>query len=58
MFSFETQKKETEIREIFERIDDLISDLRLEYMDLARRYDETREQLEDLEADLLDQMEL
>lgn len=58
MFGFEAQKKETEILEIFERIDEFILDLRLEYMDLARRYDETRERLEDLEADRLEQMDL
>ena len=51
MFGFEEQRKEIEIREMFERIDEMLSDLRLEYMDLARRYDATREELEDLEAE-------
>ena len=58
MFCFETQKNEEEIREIFERIDELISDLRLEYLDLARKYDEAMERVEDLEADRLYQMDL
>ena len=58
MFGFETEKKERVIQEMFDRVDEIISELQLEYADLARRYDEAQERIEDLESELMDPLEL
>ena len=37
--------------ELLEHMEELFTDLRLEYLDMARRYDEAMERVEELEAD-------
>ena len=51
MFRSETQKKAEMIHEMLEHMEDIYSDLRLEYMDMAKMYDEAMERIEELEAD-------
>ena len=51
MYGVGTQKKTEMIHEMLEHMEDMYSDLRLEYMDMAKMYDEAIERIEDLEAD-------
>ena len=50
MFRLETQKKTEMVHEMLEHMEDIYSDLRLEYMDMAKMYDEAIERIEGLEA--------
>ena len=45
------EKKADSVMELLEHMEELFTDLRLEYLDMARRYDEAMERLEELEAD-------
>ncbi len=51
MLSLETQKKKDMIHEMLEQLEEIFSDLRLEYMDMAKKYDEAMGWIEELEAD-------
>lgn len=53
MFGIEEEKKADSILEMLERMEELFSDLRLEYLEMARKYDEAMVKVEDLEADKL-----
>ena len=58
MFSFKEQKKADSVMELLERMEELFTDLRWEYLEMARRYDEAMKRMEDLESDkfLLEEM--
>lgn len=45
------EKKADSVMELLEHMEELFTDLRLEYLDMARRYDEAMERVEELEAD-------
>ena len=51
MFGMETQKRADLIHEMLEQMEAVYSDLRLEYLDMAKKYDEAMERIEELEAD-------
>ena len=51
MFGFETEKKAEMIREMLAQMEEIYSDLRAEYLDMAGRYDEAVARIEELEAD-------
>lgn len=51
MFGLETQKKTDLIHEMLEQMEDIYFDLRLEYLGMAREYDEAMERVEKLEAE-------
>lgn len=50
MISF-AEKKADSVMELLEHMEELFTDLRLEYLDMAKRYDEAMERVEELEAD-------
>jgi hypothetical protein len=45
------EKKADSVMELLEHMEELFTDLRLEYLDMAKRYDEAMERVEELEAD-------
>ena len=45
------EKKADSVMELLEHMEELFTDLRLEYMDMAKKYDEAMERIEELEAD-------
>jgi hypothetical protein len=47
----ETEKRADLIHEMLEQMEAVYSDLRLEYLDIAKKYDEAMERIEELEAD-------
>lgn len=51
MLGLETQKRADLIRELLELMEVVYSELRLEYLDMAKKYDEAVERIEKLEAD-------
>ena len=51
MFGMETQKRADLIHEMLEQMEAIYAELRLEYLDMAKRYDEAMERVEELEAD-------
>lgn len=51
MFGMETQKRADLIHEMLEQMETIYAELRLEYMDMAKKYDEAMERIEELEAD-------
>jgi hypothetical protein len=51
MFGLETEKRADLIHEMLEQMEAVYSDLRLEYLDIAKKYDEAMERIEELEAD-------
>ena len=51
MLGLETQKRADLIRELLEQMEVVYSELRLEYLDMAKKYDEAVERIEKLEAD-------
>ena len=51
MFGMETQKRADLIHEMLEQMEAIYAELRLEYMDMAKRYDEAMVRIEELEAD-------
>ena len=51
MFGLETEKRADLIHEMLEQMEAIYSDLRLEYLDMAKKYDEAMERIEALEAD-------
>ena len=51
MLGLETQKRVDMIHEMLEQMEEIYSDLRLEYLDMAKKYDEAMERIEELEAD-------
>lgn len=51
MIGFEEQKKTDVIREMLEQMEEIYTNLRLEYLDMARRYDEAMERVDELETD-------
>ena len=50
MIGFETQKRADLIHEMLEQMETIYSELRLEYLDMAKRYDEAMERIEELES--------
>ena len=46
------------VNEMLDQVDELFSELRLEYCDMANRYDEALRQIEELEADLISREEM
>jgi len=51
MLGLETQKRADLIHELLEQMEVVYSELRLEYLDMAKKYDEAMERIEELEAD-------
>lgn len=51
MLGLETQKRADLIHELLEQMEVVYSELRLEYLDMAKKYDEAVERIEKLEAD-------
>ena len=51
MFSSGTEKRVDLIHEMLEQMGEIYSDLRLEYLDMAKKYDETMQRIEELEVD-------
>ena len=51
MFGMETQKRADLIQEMLEQMETIYAELRLEYMDMAKKYDEAMVRIEELEAD-------
>ena len=51
MFGMETQKRADLIHETLEQMEAIYAELRLEYMDMAKKYDEAMVRIEELEAD-------
>ena len=51
MFGMETQKRADLIHEMLEQMEAIYAELRLEYMDMAKKYDEAMVRIEELEAD-------
>ena len=51
MFELETQKKADMILAMLEQMEEIYTALRLEYLDMAKMYDEAIERVEDLEAE-------
>lgn len=51
MFGLGTEKRADMIHEMLEQMEEIYSDLRLEYLDMAKKYDEAMERIEELEAD-------
>ncbi len=51
MFGLETQKRADLIYELLEQMEMVYSELRLEYLDMAKKYDEAIERIDELEAD-------
>ena len=51
MLGLETQKRADLIHEMLEQMEAIYAELRLEYMDMAKKYDEAVERIEKLEAD-------
>ena len=51
MFNLEDEKKMVAIREMIKQIEELFTDLRFEYLDMARKYDDAMERVTELEAD-------
>lgn len=51
MFGMETQKRADLIHEMLEQMETIYAELRLEYMDMAKKYDEAMVRIEELEAD-------
>jgi len=51
MFSSGTEKRVDLIHEMLEQMEEIYSDLRLEYLDMAKKYDETMQRIEELEVD-------
>ena len=47
MFGLETEKRADMIHEMLEQMDEIFSDLRLEYLDVAKKYDEAMERIID-----------
>ena len=45
------EKKADSVMELLEHMEELFTDLRLEYLDMASRYDEAMVRIEELEAD-------
>ena len=51
MFGTETQKRSDLTHEMLEQMEAIYSELRLEYMDMAKKYDDAMVRIEELEAD-------
>lgn len=51
MFGMKTQKRADLIHEMLEQMETIYAELRLEYLDMAKKYDEAMERIEELEAD-------
>jgi len=51
MFGSGTEKRVDLIHEMLEQMEEIYSDLRLEYLDMAKKYDETMQRIEELEVD-------
>ena len=51
MFGSGTEKRVDLIHEMLEQMEEIYSDLRLEYLDMAKKYDEAMVRIEELEAD-------
>lgn len=51
MFGSGTEKRVDLIHEMLEQMEEIYSDLRLEYLDMAKKYDEAMQRIEELEAD-------
>jgi len=51
MFSSGTEKRVDLIHEMLEQMEEIYSDLRLEYLDMAKKYDEAMQRIEELEVD-------
>ena len=51
MFGMETQKRADLIHEMLEQMEAIYAELRLEYMDMAKKYDEAMVRIEEREAD-------
>ena len=51
MFGMETQKRADLIHEMLEQMETIYAELRLEYMDMAKKYDEAMVRIEELEVD-------
>ena len=51
MIGFEDEKKTDVIREMLEQMEEIYTNLQLEYLDMARGYDEAMERVDELEAD-------
>ena len=54
MFVMEKENKVDYLTRILEQMDALITELRLECLDMAKHHDEAESRIEDLEADMLD----
>ena len=50
MFGLETEKRADLIHEMLEQMEAVYSDLRLEYLDMAKKYDEAMQRIEELEV--------
>ena len=51
MFELKTQKKADMVLAMLEQMEKIYADLRLEYLDMAKMYDEAIERVEGLEAE-------
>ena len=51
MFELDTQKKADMILAMLEQMEEIYTDLRLEYLDMAKKYDEAKERTDELEAE-------
>ncbi len=51
MFGSGTEKRVDLIHEMLEQMEEIYSDLRLEYLDMAKKYDEAMQRIEELEVD-------
>ena len=54
----EIENRITRVNEMLEQIEEIYTDLRLEYLEMAKSYDEAIERLTELEADRIYYIEL
>ena len=52
MFVLERERRSTKAEELLSRVEDLFSELRLEYIEMSRLVDDFEERVEELEADM------
>ena len=53
MLAIKEESHLMKIKEKLEQMDDLLTDLRIDYLEMAQKYDEALQQIDDLEAEAL-----
>ena len=53
MLAIKEESHLMKVKEKLEQMDDLLTDLRIDYLEMAQKYDEALQQIDDLEAEAL-----